>query len=209
MARNKYPEQTVERILDVAARLFLEKGYDNTSVQDIINELDGLTKGAIYHHFKSKEDIFDAVGTKVSQGNHALLIKIKKDKTLKGAEKLKKLVKSNVYSQTTKTLMQMTPSFLDNPKFLVLQLKSTCYEVVPNYILPMIEEGVSDGSIETDKPYELAEMITLLINVWLNPTILGSDRERLSAKCSMLNEIVKQYKFTLFDEETIEKIKSL
>jgi len=36
MARNKYPEVTVERILDVSQRLFLEKGYDNTTIQDIV-----------------------------------------------------------------------------------------------------------------------------------------------------------------------------
>ncbi len=209
MARNKYPEQTVERILDVSTRLFLEKGYDNTSMQDIINELDGLTKGAIYHHFKSKVDIFDAVGTRISRENEAVLIELKNDKSLKGAEKLKKLVRTSVHSQVTKTLIQMTPNFMDNPKFLVLQLKSSCNEVVPEYIFPIIEEGVLDGTIETDKPYELAELITLLINVWLNPTILGTNRERLPAKCSMLNEIAAQYKLTLFDEETIEIIKAL
>ena len=35
MARNKYPEVTEERILDVAQRLFLEKGYENTTIQDL------------------------------------------------------------------------------------------------------------------------------------------------------------------------------
>ena len=45
MARNKYPEVTVERILDVSQRLFLEKGYENTTIQDIVDELGGLTKG--------------------------------------------------------------------------------------------------------------------------------------------------------------------
>ena len=57
MARNKYPEVTVEKILDVAQRLFLEKGYDNTTIQDIVDGLGGLTKGAIYHHFKSKRKL--------------------------------------------------------------------------------------------------------------------------------------------------------
>ena len=47
MARNKYPEVTVEKILEVSQRLFIEKGYDNTTIQDIVNELGGLTKGAI------------------------------------------------------------------------------------------------------------------------------------------------------------------
>ena len=57
MARNKHPEETVNLILDVAFRLFMEKGYEHTSIQDIIDNLGGLSKGAIYHHFKSKEDI--------------------------------------------------------------------------------------------------------------------------------------------------------
>ena len=39
MARNKYPEETVARILDVSLKLFLEKGYENTTIQDIIDAL--------------------------------------------------------------------------------------------------------------------------------------------------------------------------
>ena len=61
MARNKYPEITEERILEVAERLFLEKGFEQTTIQDIVDALGDLTKGAVYHHFKSKEEIIDAV----------------------------------------------------------------------------------------------------------------------------------------------------
>lgn len=52
MARNKYPEETVQKILDVSRTLFREKGYDHTTIQDIVNAL-GMSKGAVYHHFKS------------------------------------------------------------------------------------------------------------------------------------------------------------
>ena len=62
MARNKHPEQTRNFILETAFRLFIEKGYERTSIQDIIDQLGGLSKGAIYHHFKSKEEIMDALG---------------------------------------------------------------------------------------------------------------------------------------------------
>ncbi len=65
MARNKYPEVTVEKILEVSQRLFLTNGYDNTTIQDIVEELGGLTRGAIYHHFKSKEEIMDALVNKM------------------------------------------------------------------------------------------------------------------------------------------------
>ena len=74
MARNKYPEVTVEKILEVSQRLFMEKGYDNTTIQDIVNELGGLTKGAIYHHFKSKEEIINALGEKLFFDNNPFFV---------------------------------------------------------------------------------------------------------------------------------------
>ena len=49
MARNKYPEETKNKIIDTAAKLFIENGYEHTSIQDIIDHLGGLSKGAIYH----------------------------------------------------------------------------------------------------------------------------------------------------------------
>ena len=54
MARNAHPEVTRQRILDAARTLFARQGYERTSIQDIINELGDLSKGAIYHHFPSK-----------------------------------------------------------------------------------------------------------------------------------------------------------
>ena len=59
-----------ERILQAAERLFLEKGYDNTTIQDIVDALGDLTKGAVYHHFKSKEDIMEAVGDRMFVRNN-------------------------------------------------------------------------------------------------------------------------------------------
>jgi DNA-binding transcriptional ArsR family regulator len=47
---------TRTRILQEAARLFTEKGYEATSVQDLAEAL-GLSKAALYHHFRSKEEI--------------------------------------------------------------------------------------------------------------------------------------------------------
>ena len=43
MARNKHPEQTRNFILETAFRLFIEKGYERTSIQDIIDQLGGLS----------------------------------------------------------------------------------------------------------------------------------------------------------------------
>jgi len=47
---------TRTRILEEAAKLFTEKGYEATSVQDLAEVL-GLSKAALYHHFRSKEEV--------------------------------------------------------------------------------------------------------------------------------------------------------
>ena len=91
MARNKYPEVTVEKILEAAQKLFLEKGYDQTTIQDIVDELGGLTKGAIYHHFKSKEDIMDALGDKMFL-DHNPFDEVRNRSDLNGLQKMKMVI---------------------------------------------------------------------------------------------------------------------
>jgi AcrR family transcriptional regulator len=50
----------MNQIIGVARRLFATKGFASTSIDEIVRDA-GVTKGALYHHFKSKEDVFAAV----------------------------------------------------------------------------------------------------------------------------------------------------
>ena len=94
MARNKHPEETVNLILDTAFRLFMEKGYEYTSIQDIIDNLGGLSKGAIYHHFKSKEDMLIAVTDRMTADSNKILADIRDNPGISGKEKLKTIFKN-------------------------------------------------------------------------------------------------------------------
>ena len=115
MARNKYPEVTVEKILDVSQRLFLEKGYDNTTIQDIVDHLDGLTKGAVYHHFKSKEEIMDAVGDRMFAANNPFE-KVRGRSDLNGLQKLREAIRLNQSdADRTEMVIQSIP-ITRNPK---------------------------------------------------------------------------------------------
>lgn len=63
MGENNEPSINTERearILDAAARLIAHYGYDKTTVSDIAREA-GISKGAIYLHYSSKEDLFEAL----------------------------------------------------------------------------------------------------------------------------------------------------
>jgi AcrR family transcriptional regulator len=55
-------DDTRQRILDVAVDLFIEQGYAGTSVRDISERL-GMTKGSLYYHFASKEEVLGALVT--------------------------------------------------------------------------------------------------------------------------------------------------
>ncbi len=65
-------ERTRQQILETAQRLFTELGYDATSLQMIADEM-GLTKAAVYYHFRAKSDILHAVMQPGIQRLEALL----------------------------------------------------------------------------------------------------------------------------------------
>jgi AcrR family transcriptional regulator len=53
-------------LIDVAQGLFLSRGYERTTINDVISAT-GLSKGAFYHHFRSKEDLLEAITARFSR----------------------------------------------------------------------------------------------------------------------------------------------
>lgn len=203
MARNKYPEETHRLIVDVSTKLFFEKGYEQTSLQDIIDELGGLTKGAIYHHFGSKEDILIAVVERMSKENTRVMSKIRDDASLTGKEKLEKMFSDSLTDPKQKEMFTVTPNLLGNPKLLVYYLKTVAYTIVPEYIAPVIKQGVEDGSIQTPYPEELADVIMFLTDVWVNPIIFEMSDEQLVRRVMLINDLLKPLGIELIHGEMI------
>ncbi|WP_426332755.1 TetR/AcrR family transcriptional regulator [Paenibacillus silvae] len=209
MARNKYPEETINQILTVALNLFIQKGYEQTSIQDIINELGGLTKGAIYHHYKSKEEIFQAVTDHMFKGVDEMLSGVREDKELNGLEKLRKISRVSLNNPAQNEMASAAPSLLRNPKLLAAQLENIFEKGVPLYIQPIIEQGVRDGSIRTDYPRELSEALMILTNFWLNPAVIQTTPEMMLRKVRLFDEILKGLGLDLFDEKMIQRYEEL
>lgn len=209
MARNKHPEETVQLILDVAFRLFMKKGYEHTSIQDIIDHLGGLSKGAIYHHFKSKEDILIAVTDRMTSESNQILADIRNRTDLKGKEKLKMIFKVSLNRPVQEELFTVAPNLHGNPKLLFSLLQETIEDAAPNYILPIIRQGIADGSIETDYPKELAELIILVANVWTNPMIFNSSAEESYRKFMVFGQMLKGLGVDIVDSEMSERVREL
>lgn len=198
-------ENTKAKILEVASHLFLSKGYDETRISDIINGLDGLTKGAIYHYFDSKEDIFNEVVSEIGNKNLLIFEEIKNDETLNAREKLSKLIEVSFYNENMNTITDMSPSLLDNPKLLSSFISEIKEITIPNYILPIIKSGVTDESINTNYPKEASELIAILLNIWLNPLIFNDDKQSIVNKMKLMNSLLEKFDIKLFTDESIEK----
>ncbi len=186
MAKGRNSEITINRILDTSLRLFLIKGYEQTTIQDIIDELGDLSKGAIYHHFKSKEDILTSVCEKLFEHNELDMQKLRDQPDKTGLEKLKDMFLASLDDPNQDKLFSFSPNLLNVPTIFVELLKDSFTVTVPQYILPIIEQGINDGSIKTDYPKELAEMIILLANYWINPLLFPMTSSELENKIKFM-----------------------
>lgn len=209
MARNKHPEETVAKILDVALELFFTKGYDNTSIQDIIDNLGGLTKGAVYHHFKSKDEILSAALDRENEALYRELKRIRDDAHMTGAQKLQALFETSVNGSQLEIWPTIAPATdpVKNSRLLGLQYQSVLEETVPYYVLPIVEQGVRDGSIKTNHPRELSEVLVLLANLWAGPMFRTSTPEELGGRIAFYIELASALGVELADSGMTEALK--
>ena len=209
MARNKHPEETASLILDVAFRLFIEKGYERSSIQDIIDNLGGLSKGAIYHHFRSKEDILVAVTDRMTEESNKMLVEIRDRTDITGKEKLKAIFKESVLRPVQDDIFTVAPDLSNNPSLFVSIFRETVNLAAPYYIQPIIEQGISDGSIQTDYPAELAELIIIVANIWINPMIFNNTADQSYRKFMVFRQMMEGFGLDIVDDEMLHRLQEL
>ena len=202
MSRNKYPEETVERILDTAQRLFLEKGYEQTTIQDITDNLGGLTKGAIYHHFKSKEEIIDAVSDRMFFANNPFEA-VRDRKDLNGLQKLREAIRLNQSDRERTNLTIQSIPICKNPRLLMEMINSNRKILTP-YYQELLEEGNRDGSIHTKYAKEIAELMPLLTSLWMLPSVFPGSKEDMKHKFLFIGEMLEKMGVPLFDQEILQ-----
>lgn len=158
--RNKYPEKTVQKILDVATELFTKKGYEDTSINDITDKIE-MSKGAIYHHFRNKEAIFEAVCKRLVESKLPDFAKIKNSNMMNGREKLLALLSIDIFPRG------LLNSYCKIPKMFIYQIQYIYEKIIPQFVTPIIYEGSSDGTIEVEFSKEIAEAFIILNCIWI------------------------------------------
>lgn len=205
MARNKHPEQTVQQILNVAAHLFTDKGFEKTSIQDIIVTL-GMSKGAVYHHFRSKEEILEAVMEQQFNYTAQMLDHLVTNTTTTPArDKLVQILEHVVSDQQAHSLDRVLRAQIKNPVFIVRGIQQAVRIDAP-VIAAILREGITDGSIHTEDPEACAEVFMMLVNIWINPTLFDRNSTETKQRLYFLQRLMNMLGADIVSESLIERI---
>lgn len=195
----------MQKILDASLKLFLEKGYEETTVLDIIGEMGGLTRGAFYHHFKSKEEVFDVLSEKLFYDDNPF-DKAKAHKELSGLDKIKFVLSYSFRETDSRKLSIVSIKLIESPSFLKKLVDTNRDTLAPMY-QELIEEGVNDGSIQTGHAKLLAELITFFTNFWTVPTIFTSTEDEAWERLLYIKEITDKMGLPILDQPFLDQCK--
>ena len=200
MIKKRNSEEMIQRILDTSLELFRTKGYETTTILDIVNAME-VSRGAFYHHFKSKEEVLFALLERKAIGDEsAFYADMLTNETLTGVEKLRRLFAYSIedaFIGEDVYLATALLSLMKEPKILAKQLKEI---QETDWLEPIILAGIQDGSIEDNNPRVLVELIFLLLNFWLFPTIFPGDDQYAKTKVLMIKEVLDGLGCPLLDE---------
>ena len=206
MTRKNNPKQAIENIITISAKLFAEKGYDKTSMQDIADAV-GMSKGGIFHHFSSKEDIFNAVMERQFEQITETVKKWLDDMHgLTAKEKLRGLIKRNLMDEKIiKESGNMISSAAESPQIILAFTQDNVKKLAP-IIADVIREGIEDRSISTAFPNECAEVLLLLLNFWCDTDIFQGDFSTLQKRFRFLQHLMRQLGVDILEDEIINSI---
>ncbi len=164
--REKQTAKTIADIMKVAERLFVQQGFEKTSVQEIAEKC-GMTKGAFYHHFKTKdqvlekllmehhEEIMKAVGSVLDNSNADFVSRV------------------NMVIKIMRRIGKNKSSFLaeylrirrnDSNVILKERLKKYDKKVYLEVIAPILEEGRAKGECHFVGPAEVIALLTFQLD---------------------------------------------
>ena len=157
----KESEVRQAEIMDAALSLFIEKGYLNTTTQDIIDRVK-ISRGLLYYHFKNKEDILDRLIERYSEPMLRKLSSIAYDPELSAPEKIKAFIESTLVlpGDVTKemTTLQKTVNLGQN-RYLIDQFSHNFINKLTEYFSAIIEQGNSENVFHVAYPRETASFL--------------------------------------------------
>lgn len=153
-----------QMILETAERLFYEKGYEATSVQDILDALK-LSKGGFYHHFESKLSLLEAIVEQKCETGARAAEQAVQECTGSAVDKLNIMFfKNGLWQNDSMDYigLLLRVSYRQGSFLLREKLKQTTYRLSLPLINDIVRQGVQEGVFYTRYPDEIGSIVLLL-----------------------------------------------
>jgi AcrR family transcriptional regulator len=192
-----------KEILAAAQELFLQKGYEETSVANILEKV-GVSKGTFYYYFASKNELLDALAEEQAYRHREEWSKINENRDLNAVAKLNEIFE---FSSTIKadnrelTLLFLKVYYQEDNFRLRKRMFSKIMDIAGPELRKIVRQGVKEGLFHTPYPDEAIRMIFALaenLATEIAPVFLASLADR-----SKLDIVKRQYDLY---ENTIERI---
>ncbi len=176
----KEAQERRNEILDVAEHLFMKKGFDGTSTNDILQAV-GIARGTLYYHFKSKEDIMDALIDRMSEN---LLKKARisaDDRAISVHERLISVIMAIKLKETDDNEFM---EHIHKPQNALMhqKIKKTMISGITPILTDVVQDGIQQGLFHTLYAYEAVEMMVVYLNTIFDNDLFELTEEETGIK---------------------------
>lgn len=152
----KKPAERRAEIVASARRLFRTQGYEATSMQDVVTDL-GIAKGTIYHYFRSKEDLLDAVCDDIVEATTAQMRRLAEDTEGGALDRMRAVIlRGAVSAEDTELLERLRPG---GESGMQARLLAVAIEKQAPLYAALLEQGRTEGVFRLEDPLETAEFM--------------------------------------------------
>lgn len=202
MPRHDPSEKTKSDIIQTAVRFVQEKGWDDVRVEDVVKEV-GVTRGAFYHYFKSREELIAAVTDHFFLEHNPFVMAMKQER-LNALEKFRFAIKANVQFNLEDTeLAKAVILGMNSPAVFRSEFFSQINTVAP-YVEKLLIEGNADGSISVCYPKQAAQVLIMLSSIWISPAVFQVSYQEFCDKLSFAEYLGERIGVPVIDDEIKE-----
>jgi len=198
----KHPHLRREELLDCAQALFLARGYENTSLNEVI-AASGVSKGAFYHYFASKAALLEALAERLAQRSLALGRTVLEDPGLDALGRLNAFLakgRQNKLAMIDTAWALFESLYREENLILFQRINAAVGALFVPILADLIHQGVAQGLFTTFDPAGVAEMVLQLgasSHGLVARTIAAGSAQERDAAIEAMERRIRLYEVTL------------
>jgi len=172
----KERQERRRELIEASKRLFLERGYDQTAVSDIVKEVD-VAQGTFYYHFSSKSDVLEAVVESIFEGLEDETRNIAADVQKEEAQKVNDIINQIIKScAANREILEFIHQ--DGNMVLHEKLMKTAFSILVPPLAQTLAAGEERGRFEVIHPNEMAEiLVAAIVYLYHQPDLVDPSRQ--------------------------------